>query len=123
LNINSPSRKPSDWERQWLAQPLRLMPPADLMGSHIASVPPEKKPSASLQPRVPHSSPSTPSGRLRFNRLTGAEIRTARKAKQLTQTQLAEVLHVHQSLIAKIEVGQRTVTEPLDRALRQVLGL
>jgi transcriptional regulator with XRE-family HTH domain len=61
--------------------------------------------------------------RLRLDRLSGAEIRSARKAKQLTQSQLADVLHVHQSLIAKIEVGQRTVTEALERSLRQVLEL
>jgi DNA-binding XRE family transcriptional regulator len=125
LNINSKShsRKPSNWVSQWLAQPLRLVPPADLMGNiGSTSIAPERAPSANPPPSVRPSRSISPV-RLRFDRLTGIEIRIARKAKQLTQSQLAEVLHVHQSLIAKIEVGQRTVTEPLERALRQVLDL
>jgi transcriptional regulator with XRE-family HTH domain len=77
---------------------------------------------------VPPSTTTTitsirPQRRRHIERLSGSEIRSARKAKQLTQSQLAEVLHVHQSLIAKIEVGQRTVTADLERTLRQVLEL
>jgi DNA-binding transcriptional regulator YiaG len=114
LNIHLHRRKPSDWTAQWLAQPLQFIAPQsstlDIGKSCASSVHPT--PSAIRSQR-----------RLRFERLSGAEIRSARKAKQLTQSQLADVLHVHQSLIAKIEVGQRTVTEDLERSLRQVLEL
>ncbi|WP_404790561.1 multiprotein-bridging factor 1 family protein [Altericista sp. CCNU0014] len=110
LNPGSTSRKPPDWIEQWFAQPLRLVPPTDLLG-----LPPD--------PGKKTAAPSRPARRLRFDRLTGAEIRAARKAKQLTQSQLADALHVHQSLIAKIEVGQRALSEALERSLRQVLDL
>lgn len=113
LEINRHSRKPSDWIAQWLSQPLQFMPPADLMGFASSS---GEKDDISTQ------SPGT-QRRLRFDRLSGPEIRRARKAKQLTQSQLAALLHVHQSLIAKIEVGQRSISEELEQTLRQVLEL
>ncbi len=116
LNLDHPGRKPPNWIEQWFVQPLSLVPPTALMG-----LPPAPAPAPNDRPThlaLPH-----PTRRLRFDRLTGSQIRTARKAKQLTQSQLADVLHVHQSLIAKIEVGQRTVTEALERSLRQVLEL
>jgi DNA-binding XRE family transcriptional regulator len=115
LKMNRPSRKPSDWVAQWLTQPMQFIAPADLMGQLLPSINPEKHPSSHISQR--------PLRRLRFDRLSGSEIRNARKSKQLTQSQLADVLHVHQSLIAKIEVGQRTITEALERSLRQALEL
>jgi DNA-binding transcriptional regulator YiaG len=116
LSPTSHSRKPQDWVQQWLAQSLFLNPPQLLVhpltrspsSNDLADSPP-------LRDRTLH--------RLRFDRLTGSEIRAARKAKRLTQSQLAEVLHVHQSLVAKIEAGRRSVTEDLERSLRQVLEL
>jgi DNA-binding transcriptional regulator YiaG len=113
LEINRHSRKPPDWIAQWLSQPLQFMPPADLMGFVSSS---EEKDD------IPTQSQGT-QRRLRFDRLSGSEIRRARKAKQLTQSQLAALLHVHQSLIAKIEVGQRSISEELEQTLRQVLEL
>ncbi len=110
LNIHSHSRKPSDWIAQWLAQPLQFIPPP-------------LSAAAALNGNLPSPRTIRFQHRLRLDRLSGSEIRSARKAKQLTQSQLADVLHVHQSLIAKIEVGQRTVTEDLERSLRQVLEL
>jgi DNA-binding transcriptional regulator YiaG len=107
------SRKPSDWIAQWLSQPLQFMPPADLMGF---------VPSSGENDDIPTQSQGT-QRRLRFDRLSGSEIRSARKAKQLTQSQLAALLHVHQSLIAKIEVGQRSISEELEQTLRQALEL
>jgi DNA-binding XRE family transcriptional regulator len=114
LNLDHPGRKPPNWIEQWFVQPLTLVPPADLMGL---------PPFPAQTDRPAHLAPPRPARRLRFERLTGSQIRTARKAKQLTQSQLADVLHVHQSLIAKIEVGQRTITEALEQSLRQVLEL
>ncbi len=116
LSPTSHSRKPQDWVQQWLAQSLCLNPPQSLVhpltrspsSIDLENVPP-------LRERTLH--------RLRFDRLTGSEIRAARKAKRLTQSQLAEALHVHQSLVAKIEAGRRSVTEDLERSLRQVLEL
>jgi DNA-binding transcriptional regulator YiaG len=113
LEINPHSRKPSDWIAQWLSQPLQFMPPADLMGFVSSSGEKDDIPTQSQETRR----------RLRFDRLSGSEIRRARKAKQLTQSQLAALLHVHQSLIAKIEVGQRSISEELEQTLRQVLEL
>jgi DNA-binding transcriptional regulator YiaG len=115
LKMNSHTRKPSDWVGQWLNQSLQIVAPADLMGCMPSLANTHKHQSSASLGRSPR--------RLRFDRLSGAQIRSARKAKQLTQSQLADVLHVHQSLIAKIEVGQRTITEELERSLRQVLEL
>jgi DNA-binding transcriptional regulator YiaG len=113
LEINRHSRKPSDWIAQWLSQPLQFMPPDDLMGFGSSS---------GDKDDIPTQSQGT-QRRLRFDRLSGSEIRRARKVKQLTQSQLAALLHVHQSLIAKIEVGQRSISEELEQTLRQVLEL
>ncbi len=109
LNIHCHSRKPSDWIAQWLVQPLQFIAP-------FSSV---------SEPSSARPLPSVVRGsrRLSLDRLSGSAIRRARKGKALTQSQLADMLHVHQSLIAKIEVGQRTVTEDLERSLRQVLEL
>jgi DNA-binding transcriptional regulator YiaG len=113
LEINPHSRKPPGWIAQWLSQPLQFMPPDDLMGFVSSS---------GENDDIPTQSQGT-QRRLRLDRLSGSEIRRARKVKQLTQSQLAALLHVHQSLIAKIEVGQRSISEELEQTLRQVLEL
>lgn len=113
LNPASHSQKPQNWVQQWLAQSLSLQSPQSLACPLTRS--PSKDDSTVLRDRTIR--------RLRFDRLTGSEIRAARKAKRLTQSQLAEALHVHQSLVAKIEAGRRSVTEDLERSLRQVLEL
>jgi DNA-binding transcriptional regulator YiaG len=116
LSPTSHSRKPQNWVQQWLAQSLCLQSPQSL--AHPLTPSPSKAnldDSTALRDRTIR--------RLRFDRLTGSEIRAARKAKRLTQSQLAEALHVHQSLVAKIEAGRRSVTEDLERSLRQVLEL
>jgi DNA-binding transcriptional regulator YiaG len=113
LEVSFPGRKPFDWVAQWLSQPLQFVPPADLMGPSCSS---------GENTDIPTQSHS-PQRRLRFDRLSGSEIRKARKAKQLTQSQLAGILHVHQSLIAKIEVGQRSISEELEQTLRLTLEL
>lgn len=108
------SRKPQDWVEQWLAQPIQFQPPPHLMPRASSLTPTRERSTTAAGPLL---------RRLRFERLTGPEIRRARKLKRLTQAQLADQLHVHQSLIAKIEAGQRAVTDELERSLRQVLEL
>jgi DNA-binding transcriptional regulator YiaG len=107
------SPKPQDWVEQWLALPILLKSPlVDRMGTSAQQIPSQIS-----------SEGSKLSVRLRFDRLTGSEVRSARKALRLTQSQLAEALHVHQSLIAKIEAGQRSVSDDLEQSLRKVLAI
>jgi DNA-binding transcriptional regulator YiaG len=107
------SPKPEDWVEQWLALPILLKPPlANRMGTSTQQIPSQIPSETSKQPV-----------RLRFDRLTGSEVRSARKALRLTQSQLADALHVHQSLIAKIEAGRRSVSDDLEQSLRKVLAL
>jgi DNA-binding transcriptional regulator YiaG len=107
------SPKPKDWVEQWLALPILLKPPlADKLGTSTPQIPSQIS-----------SEGSKHLVRLRFDRLTGSEVRSARKAMRLTQSQLADALHVHQSLIAKIEAGRRSVSDDLEQSLRKVLAL
>jgi DNA-binding transcriptional regulator YiaG len=106
------SPKPEDWVDQWLALPILLQPPlVNRMGTSTRQIPSQI------------SRESSNPVRLRFDRLTGSEVRSARKALRLTQSQLADALHVHQSLIAKIEAGRRSVSDDLEQSLRKVLAL
>lgn len=107
------SPKPKDWVEQWLALPIVLKPPlAEELGTSTQQIPSQISSEGSKYPV-----------RLRFDRLTGSEVRSARKALRLTQSQLADALHVHQSLIAKIEAGRRSVSDDLEQSLRKVLAL
>lgn len=106
-------QKPKDWVEQWLALPVQIAPPAQPIASSG-----KMTESALLATDI-----QRPTARLRFERLTGSEVRSARKALQLTQSQLAEALHVHQSLIAKIEAGRRAISDDLEQPLRQFLAL
>lgn len=54
--------------------------------------------------------------------LSGPQIRRARKVAGLTQQQLASRAHLSQSLVKKIEVGDRHVTTDAARAIAQALG-
>ncbi len=106
--------KPADWIEQWLALSVQIHPP-------------EAAPNSGLERPLNGASVSAEGvkqvTRLRFDRLTGSEVRSARKALHLTQSQLADTLHVHQSLIAKIEAGQRPISDDLEEPLRQALAL
>jgi DNA-binding XRE family transcriptional regulator len=101
-------RKPQDWLFRWLEQSVVLRPPVPKLSDRIPF------------PEVFPPFPQSPLRLRRFDRLTGSEIRAARKAKQWTQVQLAEVLDVHPSLIAKIETGQRSISDALDASLRDL---
>jgi DNA-binding transcriptional regulator YiaG len=107
------SPKPKDWVEQWLTLPILLKPPLlEKLGTSTPQIPSQGLSEGSKHPV-----------RLRFDRLTGSEVRSARKALRLTQSQLADALHVHQSLIAKIEAGRRSVSDDLEQPLRKVLAL
>jgi DNA-binding XRE family transcriptional regulator len=102
---------PANWVALWLQQPVAWLMPAQQPAERTAST---QRSSSALQDHL----------RLRqFNRLTGSEIRAARKARQWTQVQLAQALDVHPSLIAKIETGQRSISDTMEVALRKLLQL
>jgi DNA-binding transcriptional regulator YiaG len=107
------SPKPNQWVEQWLALPIQLKPPLVENLEVLSS-------QASTQILIQRSRHPV---RLHFDRLTGSEVRSARKALHLTQSQLADALHVHQSLVAKIETGHRTVSDDLEASLRKILAL
>ncbi len=109
LELESSSRKPRGWVDYWLEQRLILKPPL-----------PEPEPIAML---VHSSRPEQTLQPIYTGNLTGAEVRAARQARKLTQTELAGLLQVHQSLIARIESGDRPISPVLEISLRQVLGL
>ncbi len=113
LNPISSVPKPPDWIEVWLAQSITLKAPQS------SSEHPTRARLSLTQPLASDRSLR----KLRFDRLTGSEIRTARKAMRLTQAQLAQSLHVHQSLVAKIEAGRRSITEDLEQSLRQILQI
>lgn len=55
--------------------------------------------------------------------MIGETIRKYRKIKGLTQPQLCEILHVHQTHISKIEQGKRSPSVALLAEIRRVLDI
>lgn len=109
LDPATKAKKPRRWIDQWLEQKLVIQPPhpiSERMASLVAPRQPVKSTRLSAAPAI-----------------TGAQVRQARKQKGWTQTKLAGVLDVHQSLIAKIESGDRPVSSDLESLLRQTLSL
>jgi DNA-binding transcriptional regulator YiaG len=100
-------RKPRGWVQDWLDQSLVMQPPHPI---------PEQDPRSQMKPGRKKSLPA-------HNQLSGTDIRTARKAKKWTQAQLADALQVHQSLVARLESGDRTPSSALEETLRQLLNL
>jgi DNA-binding transcriptional regulator YiaG len=109
LEPESSFRKPRGWVNYWLEQRLILKPPI-LEPERLALIHANRPDQQTLQP-------------LYTGNLTGTEVRAARQARNLTQTELAGLLQVHQSLVARIELGDRTISPTLEASLRQVLGL
>ena len=108
LASESKSKKPRGWIDLWLEHKLMIKPPHpipermdSLMNHRKASVKPLKT--------------SAP--------LTGADVKAARKERRWTQAKLAGTLKVHQSLIAKIESGDRPIRADLETDLRRILDL
>jgi transcriptional regulator with XRE-family HTH domain len=50
-------------------------------------------------------------------------VKAARQSRKLTQSELAELLQVHQSLIARIESGDRAISPAIEALLRKTLEL
>ncbi|NJR39080.1 MAG: helix-turn-helix transcriptional regulator [Leptolyngbyaceae cyanobacterium CSU_1_4] len=108
LASESKLKKPRGWIDLWLEHKLMIKPPHpipermdSLMNHRKASVKPLKT--------------SAP--------LTGADVKAARKERRWTQAKLAGTLKVHQSLIAKIESGDRPIRADLETDLRRILDL
>jgi DNA-binding XRE family transcriptional regulator len=108
LAPESKLKKPRGWIDLWLEHKLMIKPPHpipermnSLMNHTKAAVKPLKT--------------SAP--------LTGADVKAARKERRWTQAKLAGTLKVHQSLIAKIESGDRPIRADLETDLRRILDL
>ena len=110
LAPDSKTRKPKGWVNQWLEQKLMIKPPQPIPQRMVSLTNPK---AASLKKL--ENAPA--------RKLTGEDIKTARKAKKWTQAKLAGTLAVHQSLIAKIESGDRLISPELEPLIRQVLDL
>nr|MCU0570752.1 helix-turn-helix domain-containing protein [Oculatellaceae cyanobacterium Prado106] len=110
LDPDTKLKKPRGWMDIWLEQKLIIKPP-NLIPERMASLMTSKKRS----PKKLKAASNPP--------LTGAEIKEARKEKGWTQTKLAGTLKVHQSLIAKIESGDRPISAEMETSLRRVLDL
>lgn len=53
----------------------------------------------------------------------GANVRRLRKEKGISQTELAEAVHVTQSMIAQIERGTKALTMELGMEISEALGV
>ncbi len=104
-------RKPKGWIELWLEQKLVIKPPNPIPQRMEAFAQPRQ----ARQRKLEVSSPAP--------KLTGIEVKAARRARKWTQAKLAGTLKVHQSLIAKIESGDRPISPELEISLRRVLDL
>jgi len=109
LERDAKIKKPRGWIEQWLEQRLIIRPPNPIP-DRMASLTSSRKPVGKRKTEL-----STP--------LTGNQVKEARKARKWTQAKLAGTLGVHQSLVAKIESGDRPISADLEPLLREVLGL
>lgn len=109
LDPNSKTRKPKGWVNLWLEQKLMIKPPQPIPQRMVSLTNPKAKAVKKLDAPA--------------QKLTGEDIKAARKAKKWTQAKLAGTLAVHQSLIAKIESGDRMISPELEPLIRQVLDL
>ncbi len=110
MDPDSKLKKPRGWIEQWLEQKLVICPPHPIPERMTAL-----SPSKTKIPKRIKGKDTRP--------LTGEEVKAARKTKGWTQAKLAGTVKVHQSLIAKVEAGKRTISEDLAATLRQVLDL
>jgi DNA-binding transcriptional regulator YiaG len=108
------AEKPSGWKKEkiidrlWRAK-LTIMPPEPIPALLATK--------AKLSPK--QLKPAAPSWAL----MTAAQVREARKAKGWSQVKLAGWLGVSQSLVTKLERGERPMNRQLDTKLREVLDI
>lgn len=104
-------RKPKGWIELWLEQKLVIKPPNPIPQRMEAFAQPKQARQRKLEANA------------FTQKLTGSDVKVARKARKWTQAKLAGTLKVHQSLIAKIESGDRPISPELEISLRRVLDL
>lgn len=108
------AEKPSGWKKEkiidrlWRAK-LTIMPPEPIPALLATK--------AKLSPK--QLKPAAPSWAL----MTAAQVREARKAKGWSQVKLAGWLGVSQSLVTKLERGERPMSRQLDTKLPEVLDI
>lgn len=108
LDPESKLKKPRGWIDLWLEQKLMIKPPHPIPDRMDSLIKRRKAPVRSLRASNP---------------LTGADVKAARKERRWTQAKLAGMLKVHQSLIAKIESGDRPIRADLEIELYQLFDL
>jgi DNA-binding XRE family transcriptional regulator len=103
-------KKPRGWIDLWLEQKMMIKPPHPIPDRMDSLINPKKPTNKALK-----STAQEP--------LTGSDVKNGRKVKKWTQAKLAGTLGVHQSMIAKIESGDRPIKADLEADLRRVLEL
>jgi DNA-binding XRE family transcriptional regulator len=108
LDPESKLKKPRGWIDLWLEHKLMIKPPHPIPERMDSLMNHRKAAAKPLKTSAP---------------LTGADVKAARKEKRWTQAKLAGTLKVHQSLVAKIESGDRPIRADLENDLRRILDL
>ena len=108
------AEKPSGWKKEKIID--------RLWRAKLAIMPPEPIPAllatkTKLSPK--QLKPAAPKPAL----MTAAQVREARKAKGWSQVKLAGWLGVSQSLVTKLERGERPMSPQLDTKLQEVLDI
>jgi DNA-binding XRE family transcriptional regulator len=110
LDPESGLKKPKGWVDLWLEHKLMIKPPHPIPERMNSLIHPKKVLTKTIKPAVQEP-------------LTGAEVKMARKDKKWTQAKLAGTLGIHQSMIAKIESGDRPISSDLEADIRRLLEL
>lgn len=107
LQPENKERNPKGYVDRWLAAKIIILQPEPIPVLLASKVEPQQ-----LKPALPKPVP-----------ITGASVRKAREGKGWNQRKLAGWLGVSQSLIAQIELGQRTVSPELEAKLLTLLDI
>ena len=107
LQPENKERNPKGYLDRWLAAKIIILQPEPIPVLLASKVEPQQ-----LKPALPKPVP-----------VTGASVRKAREGKGWNQRKLAGWLGVSQSLIAQIELAQRTVSPELEAKLLTLLDI